>query len=412
MRQKPLSPRRSIPSRKWDAVIFFDFARRNIRLHWFRSLLAVIGIVIGVIAIASLGILSNSLILSISETISDVGDTVIVIPHAGSAAEGGPPGGGGRIAGTTLSDQQVTEIERAAGANTVIPILQGGDRIEVGGSTGAATIYAMDPEDMPVLLDLAEGRYPRTSSGAMAGSRLADEFGLAAGRRVRVGSEGEESLRVVGIAAERGVGFDINPDFALIVPRSWYEDTYDPAGYDMVIVKVRDVSDIDGVKAAIEDSLNRRETVVDVMDTRMILEALFEAFEQISVFTLAIGGISLVVAGVSILNVMMMSVSERTREIGVMRSIGTTQGGVLRMFLYEALILGLAGSAVGGVLAVGTGYAVNAVVLGRPDFLFAPSSLIYILYGMLFGIVTAIVSGLYPAWKAAHLNPIQALRYE
>ncbi|MEN6514692.1 FtsX-like permease family protein [Methanoculleus sp.] len=127
---------------------------------------------------------------------------------------------------------------------------------------------------------------------------------------------------------------------------------------------------------------------------------------------LAIGGISLVVAGVSILNVMMMSVSERTREIGVMRSIGARKGDVLRMFLYEALILGLAGSAVGGILSIGTGYVVDAVVLGRPDFLFAPSSLVYIIYGMIFGAATSIVSGIYPAWKAANLNPIEALRHE
>ncbi|MDD5418340.1 MAG: FtsX-like permease family protein, partial [Methanomicrobiaceae archaeon] len=154
------------------------------------------------------------------------------------------------------------------------------------------------------------------------------------------------------------------------------------------------------------------ETVVDVMDTRMILQALFDLFDQISVFTLATGGISLVVAGVAILNVMMMSVKERTREIGVMRSIGTRRGEILRMFLYEALILGITGSIVGGMLSLGTGYAVNAVVLDRPDFLFDPSSLVFILYGMLFGVATGVASGLYPAWKAASLSPIEALRYE
>lgn len=392
-------------------MIFFDFARRNVRLHWFRSLLAVIGIVIGVIAIASLGILGNGLILSISGTISDVGDTIVVTPHAGAAGAGGAPGGG--PAGATISERQVTEIERAAGANRVIPVIQSGDRIAVGDTVGAAVIYAVETGDMPVLLDLALGRYPRASSGAIAGSRLASEFDISVGSRIQVGAEGEEkTLRVVGIAEERGIGFDINPDFALIVPRAWYTAAYGAEGYDFVIIRVRDVGDIDAVKSAIEGTLNRRETVVDVMDTRMVLESLFTAFEQISVFTLAIGGISLVVAGVSILNVMMMSVSERTREIGVMRSIGARKGDVLRMFLYEALILGLAGSAVGGILSIGTGYVVDAVVLGRPDFLFAPSSLVYIIYGMIFGAVTSIVSGIYPAWKAANLNPIEALRHE
>ncbi len=393
-------------------MIFFDFARRNIRLHWFRSVLAVIGIVIGVIAIASLGILSNSLVLSITETISDVGDTVIVTPHAGTAAQGGPGAPGGGITSNTLSDQQVEQIRRAVGQNTVIPLSQGGDRIVVGGETGAAVIYAMPVEDMPVLLDLTDGIYPRSSSGALAGSVLAEEFGLEPGSRVQVGSNASNNIRVVGIIAERGVGFDINPDSALIVPETWYSETYGEEGYDQVIVKVRDVNDIDEVKSAIEAALNRRETVVDVMDTRMILESLFQAFDQITVFTLAIGSISLVVAGVSILNVMMMSVSERTREIGVMRSIGTRQRDVLKMFLYEALILGIIGSIVGGVMSVGTGYLVNAIVLQRPEFLFVPSSLVYILYGMLFGVVTSVLAGIYPAWRASRLNPIEALRFE
>ncbi len=363
------------------------------------------------IAISSLGILGNSLVLSITETISDVGDTIVVTPHAG-AAGGGGPGATGGITSNTISEQQVQQIERAVGQNTVIPLSQGGDLITVGDEEGAAVIYAMPVEDMPVLLDLADGIYPRSTSGALAGSALAAEFGLEPGSRVQVGSNASNTLRVVGILEERGIGFDINPDFALIVSHAWYSDVYGEEEYDQVIVKVGDVSDIEEVKSAIEDTLNRRETVVDVMDTRMILESLFQTFEQITVFTLAIGSISLVVAGVSILNVMMMSVTERTREIGVMRSIGTRQRDVLKMFLYEALILGIIGSIIGGVMSVGTGYLVNAIVLQRPEFLFVPSSLVYILYGMAFGVATSIVSGIYPAWKASRLNPIQALRYE
>ncbi|KUG21079.1 cell division protein ftsx [hydrocarbon metagenome] len=391
-------------------MVFFEFASRNVRLHWLRSLLATIGIVIGVIAIASLGILGNSLVLTISETISDVGDTIVITPHAGSGNAQGPPGTG--IAGTAISEQDVERIRRAAGANTVIPISQGGDRVRVGGREEIALVIAMDTGDIPVLLELDEGIHPRSSRGCLAGSSLAETLALRPGSRIHVGRDGAESLRVTGILQERGVGFDINPDNALIVPRQWYEDVYAEEEYDRVIVKVRDVTEIDAVKEAIDRDLNRRETVVDVMDTRMILQALFDLFDQISVFTLATGGISLVVAGVAILNVMMMSVKERTREIGVMRSIGTRRGEILRMFLYEALILGITGSIVGGMLSLGTGYAVNAVVLDRPDFLFDPSSLVFILYGMLFGVATGVASGLYPAWKAASLSPIEALRYE
>jgi putative ABC transport system permease protein len=396
-------------------MVFFDFARRNIRLHWLRSLLAVIGIIIGVIAISTLGILGNSLVLSISETISDVGDTVIVTPHAGTMPgerQGGPPQSSIAGTGMTISEQDLERITRAAGVNVVIPVLQGSDRISYGNDDGAATVYGMNTEDIPVLLELESGIYPRRSSGCLAGSGLAEEFGIRAGNRIEIGRAEAENMRVTGIVRERGLGFDINPDNAVIISSALYRELYPGDGYTMVIVKVRDVNDIGSVKASIENALNRRETVVDVMDTRMILDSLFEVFDQIVIFTLAIGGISLVVAGVAILNVMLMSVNERTREIGVMRSIGTRRREVLRMFLYEALILGFAGSVVGGVLSLGGGYLVNAIVLERPDFLFVPSSLVYILYGMVFGVMTSVASGIYPAWKAANLNPIEALRYE
>jgi putative ABC transport system permease protein len=109
---------------------------------------------------------------------------------------------------------------------------------------------------------------------------------------------------------------------------------------------------------------------------------------------------------------MLMSVTERIKEIGVIRSIGTQKREVRRMFLYEALILGLIGSSIGGVLSLIGGYAVSMVMLQTTEYLFVPSSLVYIVYGVGFGLGTSLVSGFYPAWKASNLNPIEALRHE
>lgn len=387
-------------------MIFFEFAKRSIRLHWLRSLLAVIGIVIGVVAIASMGILGNSLVLSVSESLSDVGDTVVVFPHTGG---GNGPTGVAQV-DDVITERQVQQITRAVAPNDVIPLYVGADRIEVGGEKGVATIYGMNTDDIPLLLDKTDGIYLRGTSGAMVGTALADEFDLKVGSRV---TAGDEQLRVVGILDERGVGFDINPDRALIVSDRWYESVNDPAGYDQVIVKVRDLNDIDQVKTDIEATLNKRDTIVDVLDTKAILETLLTVFNQISTFTTAIGGISLVVAGVSIFNVQMMSVTERIREIGIIRSIGTRRKEVMRMFLYEAFLLGFIGSGIGGVMSFVGGYLALLVMLdGNTSFLFAPSSLAYIPFGMAFGIGTSLLSGIYPAWKASNLNPIEALRHE
>lgn len=388
-------------------MILFDFAKRNIRLHWLRSLLAVVGIIIGVAAISSMGMLGNSLVLSISDSLTSVGDTIVVTPHV-SAAPGTIAGGGSSL---KITERQVEEIRRAAGANTVVPIHTGAERITVGNEAKTAALYAMDPGDVPVLLEKESGIYLRYGTGAMVGKKLAEENDLKVGESLGIGS-GEERVRIVGVLKERGIGFDLNPDYAIIVPDTWFTARYGEREYDQVIIKVRKLEDIDGVKVAVEDKLNRREQVVNVLDTRKVLKTIVDAFNQISTFTTAIGGISLVVAGISILNVMLMSVTERTKEIGIIRSLGAKRGEVMRIFLYEALILGLMGSAIGGVLSLAGGYLALNVMLQSTKYLFAPTTLVYILYGVAFGIGVSLLSGIYPAWKAAMMNPIEALRFE
>jgi putative ABC transport system permease protein len=387
-------------------MVFLELSGRNVRIHWLRSLLAVIGIIIGVVTIVSMGILGNSLVLAISDSLSAVGDSIIVTPHTG----GGGITGTGASSSAVISDRQVEEIRRTVAPDITIPVYSGSSRMRIGGEDTVGVIYGLASDDIPVLLELEEGSYLRGSSSAMAGARFAEENNIKVGSRITIGDKG--SLRVVGILKERGVGFDINPDYGIVVEDRWFEQSYTPSGYDLVIVKVKDLAQITEVKAAIERQQNRRDTVVDVIDTRAILETILTTFGQISTFTTAIGGISLIVAGVSILNIMLMSVTERIKEIGVLRSIGTQRREVRRMFLYEALILGLIGSGIGGILSIVGGYAVSIIMLQTSKYLFAPSSLVYILYGIAFGIGTSLISGFYPAWKASNLNPIEALRHE
>lgn len=388
-----------------QSSLFFEFSKRNVRLHWFRSLLAVIGIVIGVVTIATMGILGNSLVLAISDSLSTVGDSIIVTPHSG----GGMMGGGGTSA-DLITERDVEQIRRAVAPDLTIPVYSGSSRMKIGLEDTAGIIYGLKQDDIPLLLELEKGSYLRGSSGCMVGQKFADENDITIGTRITVGDKG--SLRVVGILKERGMGFDLNPDYGIVVDDKWFSDAFDQQDYNMVIVKVKDLNSIEKVKDAIDKKLNRRETIVDVIDTKAILETILTTFGQISTFTTAIGGISLIVAGVSILNIMMMSVTERIKEIGVLRSIGTQRKEVRRMFLYEALILGLLGSVIGGVLALGGGYAVSLLMLQTTEYLFVPSSIVYVFYGMAFGIGTSLLSGLYPAWKASNLNPIDALRHE
>jgi putative ABC transport system permease protein len=109
---------------------------------------------------------------------------------------------------------------------------------------------------------------------------------------------------------------------------------------------------------------------------------------------------------------MMMSVTERVREIGIMRSLGTQKGEILKMFIYEAALLGIVGATVGAIFSFGIGYAVVVSLLSSASHFFEAGSLIYLPAAMLVGTAICIVSGLYPAWRASNLDPIEALRAE
>ncbi len=395
--------------------IFLVFAVRNLRRHWVRSGLAALGIIIGVLAIASLGILGNNLIILFSGLVADVSDTVVVTPHL--AAASGDPFDPRSALATGITERDADRIAHAVGANPSIPLIQTAEALKKGRESGYIPVIVLHASDMPLLLSVAEGSFPPGSGrGVLIGARLAHELDIRAGSRISLAGE---DVRVVGVLEERGLAIDINPDYAVVVTHDWYTDLHGAEDYDRVVIKVADLEEIPAVKAAVKDQMNRRKEVVDVQDSREILEMYYQTYDAISIFLLGIGGVALLVSSVSILNVMIISVTQRTQEIGVMRSIGALRREILLMFLYEALILGIAGSLIGGVLSVVAGYAITASVAETifAGYGTAPTSLDAagmreILTGIGFGIGTSLLAGVYPAWKAAHLDPIEALRYE
>jgi putative ABC transport system permease protein len=182
------------------AMIFLQFAMRNLRRHWIRSLLSIIGIIIGVIAIASLAILGNSINLLVANLITDVGDTLVISPH--TAASDTFVGDPRSAVDATISETQVNEIRKAAGSHRVIPVLQGADLIRFGDKQGNAQIIGLATDDIPFLLDLDRGQYVRQNlPGCLIGTFLADEFELEPGNRIAIG---DKEVRVVGILWNRG----------------------------------------------------------------------------------------------------------------------------------------------------------------------------------------------------------------
>jgi putative ABC transport system permease protein len=256
---------------------------------------------------------------------------------------------------------------------------------------------------------------PNAASSIVIGPSFAERQGLTIGSRVTIGDETQNEtvskFRVVGILKEKGMSMDLNSDNAIIMTEKAFVGQFGgDEEYDQVNVILNNIDDANKTKTAIEDQLNRKSNVITIQDSSRMMESITSTVGTLTTFVMAIAGISLLVAATSIFNVMMMSVTERIREIGILRSIGTQKGEVLRMFIYEAVILGLVGAIIGAIMSLILGWLVVLIMVGTTKYFFTYQSLIYVPMSMTIGIAICIFSGVYPAWRAANLDPIEALR--
>ncbi|MGA9085223.1 MAG: FtsX-like permease family protein [Methanoregula sp.] len=393
--------------------IFFDLSVRSVRLNFLRSLLASIGIVIGVVAISSMGMLGTNMQLSVKDQLSANVTTVMLTSDVVKISTGL----GAATQSSTIDSSTLNDIKGSAGQNDVVPIHHTSTQFSVGDQNGRGTIYGLDPADVPKFLTIAQGSNIR-GSDVLVGATIASNFNLVPGSTIKIGQNcatvTRPVVRVAGILAARGIAADgVNVDNGMVVDDTWYTDHFGGLDqYDQVNVIVQDVDTINQTEAAINAKVNRNSDVVRISDASSRLSTITATLGTITTFIMAIGGISLVVAAVSIFNVMMMSVKERVQEIGILLSIGTEKGEVRRMFLYEALILGIIGAVVGGIMSFVIGYSVVNAMIGTTQYFFQPASLIYIPYGMVIGVVVCVASGMYPAWAASNMDPIDALRSE
>ncbi len=400
--------------------IFFDLSVRSVRLNFLRSLLASIGIVIGVVAISSMGMLGTNMQLQVKDQLSSGADTIVI---TADAVRMGPPGSSSTSSSssaTGITKTQLSKIKLAAGSTSkIVPIYSTNTEFTLLSTPGRSSVYGINPDDITKFLTISNGTNIEGINDALVGSTIATNFNLKIGSRIKIGKDTDESrpvVKVVGILAARGMSSDnVNTDNAIIVSNDWYTNQYGGKDtYSQVNVIVKDISTITDVETVIDTKLNtdKKTPAVRISDASSRISSITSSLSSITMFILAIGGISLLVAATSIFNVMMMSVNERVQEIGILLSIGTEKGEVRRMFLYEAVILGILGAGIGGVGSLIIGYSVVSYMIGTTKYFFLPESIMYIPVGMAFGLMVCILSGVYPAWRASNMDPIDALRSE
>jgi len=364
-------------------------AWRNLGRNRVRTALATLGIVIGVVAIASLGIAGVALQQQATTDLGSLANEVTVSSGTDSDTDG-------------VTDEQVDAIRSVVADAPVVPektnstTLSSRDGeeafVSVTGVTNADALYTVSVGDSP----------ERLRSGALLTNETARRLGIELGDPV---SYDGRLYRVRGIVESDG-GFGGGRELVLPIAALNDQDYY-----DSVTIVAANGDEAQDIVSTLESRFNEGDDEeISITNFASVQENVNSFFDTLNLALLGIGAISLVVASVAILNVMLMSTIERRGEIGVLRAVGIRRGEVLRMILAEAAFLGVIGGVVGAAASLGTGLVIFEVLAGDPTLVFEWASLQYLGYGFGFAVTASLLSGLYPAWKAANDLPVEALR--
>jgi len=366
-------------------------AWRNLGRNRVRTALAALGIIIGVVAICSLGMATVALNQQASSQLGGLTDEVTVSSGTDSGTD-------------RVTDAQVTQIQNLAGDAEVVPqksnsttlTARNGNeaRISVTGVTQASALYNLTTGETP----------DRLQAGALISNGTAETLGLEIGDPV----EYEEQLyRIRGFIEEEGPSFGPGGGGELVVP---LQALSDQEYYDTVTIIAADGDEATEIANTLDEYYNTEDEEELSINTGSNIDQIGGFMDTLSTALLGIGSISLIVAGIAILNVMLMSTIERRGEIGVLRAVGIRRTEVLRMILTEAAFMGAVGGLIGVLASLGAGMLAFKVITGNAMGALEWSSTRYLVYGFGFAVLASVLSGIYPAWKAANESPVEALR--
>jgi putative ABC transport system permease protein len=389
----------------------------TIRASKVRAFLTTLGVVIGVFAVILLVALGEGARTYLAEQFAQLGSNVIqIFPGKRETA-----GLGAQTFGTahrlTREDEEALN-RRAFTVDGITGVVNGAGTVRFGNRRRDTYVFGVSERFMEIRgLRIDQGRFfsdddvQQRRRYVILGRRLVEDlFGdeNPLGKQVKVA---DADFRVIGLMERKGnsLGFDL--DDLVMIPETSALDLFGLDGFTNFMARARDKADVNAAIADITEILRRRHndqvdfTIVSQDD---ILGTLNSIMATMTMVLLAIASIALVVGGIGIANIMLVSVRERTREIGVRRAVGATRADIMWQFLVEAVVIAMLGGVIG--LAFG-GLVIFAAGMAVPDLPIRLSGWI-VAVAIGFSGVVGVLSGVMPARRAATLDPVEALRYE
>jgi putative ABC transport system permease protein len=399
----------------------FLTATRSLTANKFRALLTMLGIIIGVAAVITMLAIGEGAQKAVIDRIQSLGSNLLFVSP-------GSQRGGGMVVvqfGTSQrlrrSDADAIE-QRVAAVESVVPEFSRSAQVKYQNRNWNTRIVGTVPEYESVRNFPADaGRYFTHSEErgvakvCLLGSTVAENLfptGYPLGKKIAIQGQ---SFEVIGILATKGQSGWQNPDDQIIVPLSTAQRRLFGVDFlGQVTIKVADEKRMDEAFYEIERVLRREHRLREEQDNDFTIRnqadiiATFQETQQTFTFLLAgIAAVSLIVGGIGIMNIMIISVTERTREIGVRKAVGARKKDVMAQFLIESVVLSVTGGLLGILLGLVASYLIRTYGTLTPLI-----SVDAILLSFLSASLVGIFFGIYPAWKAANQNTIEALRYE
>ena len=399
-------------------------ALRALRANKMRSILTMLGIVIGVATVVALVSIGNGATSSITSEIQS-GSSMLTV-QAGRAQRGF--GGGSTSSYLYYADYELLQRILKTGVGKIMPTFRSSYELKYGSENFSSSVIGVTTgyEELNSLT-VSQGRVISNGdekSGALVavlGSQTAKDLFSTLSPIDKIISIDGTKFKVVGVLESKGSGMGSADDAVLIPLETGYSKLFGSTAVQnnkrtvsSIIVPITDVEKIDTVSAQIEFLMRRShklsstdESDFNIMNPTDMLSSLSSITQTLTIFLGAIAGISLLVGGIGIMNIMLVSVTERTKEIGLRKAVGATRNQILSQFLIETMTLSILGGVIG--ILLGVGIASVFTLSGLITAVITPGS---ILMAFSFSMAIGVFFGLYPAYRAANLHPMEALRYE